>query len=188
MVLDIETAHAVDWKAIRDRNRPGGFRPHADPAWNDVLPAQVCAVRYDDGVEADRVCTTIHWADRAPFENPYCHLTPEEVQSGCSPETFFEMLAGVASGTEAFVGYNVGFDMGSLRHHAAALGRPLPDIPDYCIMDDAAKAMGQTRWPKLVDAYRALVGEPDESKAHDAEYDVYMTCAVLNAITKVTPC
>ena len=119
VVLDIETAHAVDWKAIRDRGQPSGFKAHDDLAWNDVLPAQVCAVRYDDGVEADRVYTTIHWADRAPFENPYCRLTAEEVQAGCSPATFFEMLADVASGAEAFVGYNVGFDMGSLRHHAA---------------------------------------------------------------------
>ena len=58
VVLDIETLHAVDWKAVR---APGGFRPWSDMCWDTVWPAQVCAVRFDDGEETDRLSTTIDW-------------------------------------------------------------------------------------------------------------------------------
>jgi DNA polymerase III epsilon subunit-like protein len=181
VVLDIETLHGVDWSSIRARG--GGFKSSADPAWNDVLPAQVCAVRFDGGEETDRLSTTVHWSDRAPLNNPYCHrLTAEAVEAGVSPATLFEMLSTLSAGIDAFVGYNVGFDMGCLRHHAAVLGHPLPDVEDVCLMAPAAERMNQRRWPKLVDAYRALVGPPDEALAHDAEYDVYMTCELMKVL------
>lgn len=184
VVLDIETLHAVDWPSIRARG--GGFKPSDDVAWNDVLPAQVCAVRFDDGKETDRLSTTVHWSDRAPLDNPYCgRLTRAAVEAGVSPASFFDMLATLSDGVDAFVGYNVRFDMGCLRHHAFAFGRPLPGVPDVCLMAPAAERMGQRRWPKLVDAYRALVAPPDEALAHDAEYDVFMTCALMKAL--VTP-
>ena len=133
VVLDIETLHAVDWPSIRARG--AGFKPSDDAAWNDVLPAQVCAVRFDEGEETDRMSTTVHWSDRAPLDNPYCkRLTAAAVEAGVSPATLFEMLASLSAGVDAFVGYNVGFDMGCLRYHAAALGHPLPDVPDVCLM------------------------------------------------------
>jgi DNA polymerase III epsilon subunit-like protein len=185
VILDIETLHAVQWPAIRARR---GFKPPSDAAWNDVLPAQVCAVRFDGGEESGRLSTTVHWSDRDPLDNPYCpRLTAEAVENGVSPSTLFEMLATLASGVDAFVGYNVDFDMGCLRHHAASHGRPLPCVPDVCLMAPAAARMGQRRWPKLVDAYRALVGPPDEALAHDAEYDVFMTCELMKVLTESEP-
>lgn len=183
VVLDIETLHGVNWSSIRARG--GGFKSSDDAAWDAVLPAQVCAVRFDGGEESDRLSTTIHWAGRPPLDNPYCpHLTADSVQAGVSPATFFEMIATLSDGVDAFVGYNVGFDMGCLRHHAAALGKPLPAVPDVCLMEPAAERMGQRRWPKLVDAYRALVGPPDEARAHDADYDVFMTCGLMRVLVK----
>jgi len=186
VVLDIETLHAVDWEAIRSGR---GFVPASDRAWEEVLPAQVAAVRLEldpeTGVESvvDKMNTTVHWADARPLDNPYCpHLTLESVRAGVSPKVMFQRLAELSRGVTAFVGYNVAFDTGCLRHHAAALGRPLPDAPDLCLMGPSADRMGQRRWPKLVDAYRALVGEPDESRAHDAAYDVHMTRELLTAL------
>lgn len=182
VVLDIETLHAVDWKALRAGR---GFKPWTDMCWATVWPAQVCAVRFDDGEEADRLCATIDWGELAPpLNNPYCkHLTPESMLTAVSPAAFFEMLAALTgAGTEAFVGYNVGFDMGCLRHHAAAYGRPLPEARDVCLMRPAAERMGQTRWPKLVDAYRSICGKEPSDRAHDAEYDVMMTCEIFKAL------
>ena len=92
------------------------------------------------------------------------------------------MLQTLSRGTDAFVGYNVGFDMGCLRHHAASFSRPLPDVADICLMQPAADRMGVRRWPKLVDAYRALCGQEPGDMAHDAEYDVFMTCEIMKVL------
>ncbi len=142
----------------------------------------MCAWKFRRDVP-ETLCTTIRWPDAPPLDNPYCRrLTAANVDGGMSPPAFFERLRELADGADAFYGYNVGFDMGCLRHHAAACGHPLPTVPDVDVMPAAARRMKQRRWPKLVDAYRALVGPPDEARAHDAEYDVFMTCAVLHAL------
>ena len=184
-MLDIETLHSVDWRAIR---AAGGFRPAADACWASVWPAQVCAVRFDGGEESARLSTTIDWGSAAPpLANPHCPgLTPAAISGGVSPATFFDMLADLADGADAFVGDNVDFDMGCLRHHAAAAGRPLPEVDDVCLMQPAADRMGVRRWPKLSAAYDALCGPHDPARAHDAEYDVHMTCGVFRALCEVS--
>ncbi len=180
VVLDIETLHEVDFASIRCR---GGFRDHLDPAWRDVLPAQVCAVRVDGGAETRHANVVVNWPGAAPLANPHCpHLTQAAVDAGVAPAELFATLHELADGAEAFVGYNVAFDMGCLRHHAFHAECPLPDAPDVCLMAPAAKRMGLRRWPKLVDAYAALVGPPDARRAHDAEYDVHMTRGVYAAL------
>lgn len=181
VVLDIETLHGVNFGAIRAR---GGFKPWTCECWQDVYPAQVCAVSFEDGEEKDRLSTTINWGKMAPpLDNPYCkHLTQDTIDLGVSPNSFFEMLATMCGHTESFVGYNVGFDMGCLRYHAARYGNPLPEVPDVCLMDPAKERLGLTRWPKLVDAYRMLCGQEPSDMAHDAEYDVHMTCEVMKVL------
>lgn len=182
VVLDIETLHGVNFGAIRARG--GGFKPWTCDCWTQVYPAQVCAVSFEEGEEKDRLSTTINWGKLAPpLDNPYCkHLTQDSIDMGVSPNSFFEMLSNLCQDTESFVGYNVGFDMGCLRHHAAKYGRPLPEVPDVCLMDPAKERLGLTRWPKLVDAYRALCGQEPSDMAHDAEYDVHMTCEVMKVL------
>ena len=185
IVLDIETLHAVNWDSIRAKG--GLFKRHTDPAWARVWPAQVCAVLYEGDDEKDRISTTIDWADAAPpLDNPYCpRLTRDEIATGMSPGSFFAIMQSLSRGVDAFVGYNVGFDMGALRHHAAAFGRPLPDAEDVCLMRPAAQRMGQSRWPKLIVAYETICGvKADPEQAHDADYDVMMTHSLLRALSE----
>jgi len=183
IVLDIETLHGVNFGSIRAKG--GYFKPHTDAAWARVWPAQVCAVLFDGVEELDRINTTIDWGAAAPpLDNPYCpRLTPAEIANGMSPGSFFASMQDLSRGVDAFVGYNVGFDMGALRHHAAVLGRPLPRVEDVCLMRTAARRMGQARWPKLITAYETICGvKADEAQAHDAAYDVMMTISLLRAL------
>ena len=190
MVLDIETLHAVKFASIRDG---GSFKTWTHAAWATVWPAQVCAVRFDDGAESDRINTTIDWGAAAPpLNNPYCpQLTEEKIAAGMSPGSFFQSLKTLCSGVDAFVGYNVAFDMGALRHHAAAYGHHLPSgecVEDICLMRHAAKHLGRARWVKLTAAYESICGVPaDLDQAHDAGYDVYMTICILDALTRGSP-
>lgn len=185
IVLDIETLQGVDFSKLR---RKGGFfRKWTDSCWKEVLPAQVCAVLLnEDGTESGRLSCTIKpdWPGDPVLNNPYCNLTDDMLQEGLSPPQFFEQLQTLSSKATRFVGYNVGFDMGVLRHHAALFRRSLPDITDLCLMRPAANAVdGKKKWMKLLDAYEALTSQKaDKAKAHDADYDVYMTIEIFKKL------
>ena len=176
--------HGVDFSRLRMKG--GGFRKWSDACWKDVLPAQVCAVLLDEGGdELRRLSCTIkpEWPGGPELDNPYCRLTSDMLQSGPCPSEFFKQLQRLSSTAARFVGYNVGFDMGVLRHHAAALGWPLPGIPDVCLMRQAALCAGAKKWMKLLDAYEALtLDQADREKAHDAEYDVFMTIEIFKKL------
>lgn len=185
IVLDIETLQGVDFSKLR---RKGGFfRRWTDSCWRVVLPAQVCAVLLnEDGSEQERLSCTIksEWPGEPKLDNPYCNLTEEMLQEGLSPQLFFDKLQKLSETATRFVGYNVGFDMGVLRHHAVLFKRPLPDIPDLCLMRPAANAAGgKNKWMKLLNAYEALTAkQADPEKAHDADYDVFMTIEIFKAL------
>lgn len=183
-MLDIETLKGVDFSKLR---RKGGFfRKWSEPCWKDVLPAQVCAVLLnEDGSENRRLSCTIkpEWPGDPKLDNPYCNITEEMLHVGLSPPEFFGKLKDLSLTASRFVGYNVGFDMGVLRHHACILKRDLPDIPDLCLMRPAASAVGDKKWMKLLDAYEALSCEKaDAAKAHDADYDVFMTIEIFKKL------
>jgi len=185
VVLDIETVQPVDFRALRRRS---GFRPWTDACWEHVLPAQVCAQRVDDDTgavvdEFECVIRADDWYGIAhEFNNPYCRLDAATVSEGIAPADLFSGLLRISRGASRFIGYNIAFDMGVLRCHAAKAGSPLPDVPDVCLMDAAAAAMGQQKWPKLQEAFEALCGQTaDESMTHDARYDVHMTVQVARA-------
>lgn len=187
IVIDIETLHSVDFPALR---LPYGFKPWTDDCWTDVLPAQVCALKVDERwnvVDSLSVIIKPEWyGTTQALDNPHCKLTPEHFDSrAVSPMEFFTRLNRLSADAHVFVGYNVDFDMGVLRHHAAKLGQKLPEIEDWCIMDDAAKAMGKHGWAKLTQAYESICKQKvDESLAHDAAYDAQMTLEVAKALYK----
>lgn len=191
IVIDIETLHSVNFPALR---LPYGFKPWTDDCWTDVLPAQVCALKVDDRwnvVDSMSVVVKPEWYGATlALDNPHCKLTPEHFNDlalpaaqAVTPTDLFTRLNRLSSDVEVFVGYNVDFDMGVLRHHAAKLGKNLPDIEDWCVMDDAAKAMGKHGWAKLTQAYESICKlKVDETLAHDAAYDAQMTLEVAKAL------
>ena len=185
IVIDIETLQSVNFPALR---LPYGFKPWTDDCWSDVLPAQVCALKVDENwnvVDTLSVVVKPEWygATQA-LDNPHCKLTPEHFDSqAVTPVELFTRLNRLSADAGVFVGYNIDFDMGVLRHHAAKLGHKLPEIEDWCIMDDAAKAMGKHGWAKLTQAYESICKrEVDETLAHDAAYDAQMTLEVAKAM------
>jgi len=192
LVFDTETTGKIDY----------GVSPlhHVQPGL-----VQLGAILYDNRkIVAEMNVITIPITEGAdPFEMVRISIPPEVTEihgiddakvdrAGITTATALLMFMDLAENADRLIAYNAEFDLNIMKTalYRADRGSDLFD-PDclYCAMLSASNHLkipgrrpGQWAWPKLQDAYKALVDPKGFDGAHDAMADVRAAAAVVWAL------